>query len=141
MIGIDVAGGDTRNRMVPGGPVAPYTYGYNSPLIVQRVRDVLAALRFAKSGGLPPKESVTLTAQSPTEAADQRGTLTVRRPPALRLRRTPRTSLGFGKDAGVWASRTRGGTRSRRSRCDRHRRLPLFDRHGNRRRGDAAPER
>ncbi len=73
VIGVDVAGGDdARNRMVPGGPVAPYTYGYNSPLIVQRVRDVLAALRFARSGGLPPQESVTLTAQSPTEAADQR---------------------------------------------------------------------
>ena len=60
------------NRMASGGPVAPYTYGYNSPLIAQRVHDVLAALRFARNGGLQPQESVTLTAQSPTEAADRR---------------------------------------------------------------------
>ena len=84
VIGVDVAGGgDGRNRMVPGGPVAPYTYGYNSPLIVQRVRGVLAALRFAKSGGLPPQESVTLTAQSPAEAADQRAIAQATRWPPL----------------------------------------------------------
>jgi hypothetical protein len=107
VIGVDVAR-DARNRMVPGGPVAPFTYAYNSPLIVQRVRDVLAALRFAKSGGLPPQESVTLTAQSPTEAADQRGdTHGATAPPPLQPAAHRVGLLGFGKDAGVWAALAR----------------------------------
>jgi hypothetical protein len=109
VIGVDVAGGgDGRNRMASGGPVAPYTYGYNSPLIVQRVRDVLAALRFARSGGLSaPPESVTLTAQSPTEATEQRAAGSPRgaETPAPQHRRV--FLIGFGKDAGVWAALAR----------------------------------
>jgi hypothetical protein len=109
VIGVDVTGGDdARNRMVPGGPVAPYTYGYNSPLIVQRVHDVLAALRFARSGGLSaPPESVTLTAQSPTEATEQRAAGSPRgaETPAPQHRRV--FLIGFGKDAGVWAALAR----------------------------------
>jgi hypothetical protein len=38
-----------RNRMVEGPPVAAFTYGYNPPLFVQRVHDVVAALRYARS--------------------------------------------------------------------------------------------
>jgi hypothetical protein len=57
VIGIDVFGTGTfvsgsasaRNRLVEGTPFAPYTYGYNSPLIVQRAHDVLASLRYARS--------------------------------------------------------------------------------------------
>ena len=109
VIGVDVAGGgDGRNRMAPGGPVAPYTYGYNSPLIAQRVHDVLAALRFARSGGLQPQESVTLTAQSPTEAADQRAAPRAGTAPAAAQPGAHRVYLlGFGKDAGVWAALAR----------------------------------
>jgi hypothetical protein len=110
VIGVDVIGGsDGHNRMVANPPVAPYTFGYNSPLIAQRVQAVLAALRFARSGGLAaPQESVTLTAQSPTEAADQRaapraGTA----PPAPQPAERRLYLLGFGKDAGVWAALAR----------------------------------
>src|SRR5262249_47717191 len=57
VVGIDVfgtgafvsGGAPARNRLVAGTPFAPYTYGYNSPLIVQRTHDVLAALRYARS--------------------------------------------------------------------------------------------
>ncbi len=38
-----------RNRMVDGPPVAAFTYGYNPPLFVERVHDVIAALRYARS--------------------------------------------------------------------------------------------
>jgi dienelactone hydrolase len=38
-----------RNRMVDGPPVAAFTYGYNPPLFLQRVHDVIAALRYARS--------------------------------------------------------------------------------------------
>ena len=109
VIGVDVEGGDdTRNRMVPGGPVAPYTYGYNSPLIAQRVHDVLAALRFARNGGLQPQDSVTLTAQSPTEAADQRLAPRAGTAPAAAQPGAHRVYLlGFGKDAGIWAALAR----------------------------------
>jgi hypothetical protein len=111
VIGVDVGGGDdVRNSMVPGAPIAPYTYGYNSPLIAQRVHDVLAALRFARSGGLGPQESVTLTAQSPTEAADQREDRHAGTTPAAVQPGAHRVYLlGFGKDAGVWASLARAG--------------------------------
>ena len=111
VIGVDVAGGDDgRNRMVAGGPVAPYTYGYNSPLIVQRVHDVLAALRFARSGGLQPPESVTLTAQSPTEAADQRAAPRAgAAPAAASARRTSRVSAWIRQGRRrLGGSRTRG---------------------------------
>jgi hypothetical protein len=109
VIGVDVAGGDgARNRMVPGGSVAPYTYGYNSPLIVQRIHAVLAALRFARSGGLPPQESVTLAAQSPAEAADQREDRRAATAPAAPLPGASRVYLlGFGRDAGIWAALAR----------------------------------
>ncbi len=93
--------------MVPGGPIAPYSYGYNSPLIVQRVHDVLAALRFARSGGLPPQESVTLTAQSPTEATEQRAAGRPRGAEAPAPQRSRVYLIGFGKDAGVWAALAR----------------------------------
>jgi hypothetical protein len=57
VVGIDVfgtgafaeAGAPVKNRLVEGTPFAPYTYGYNSPLIIQRAHDVLAALRYARS--------------------------------------------------------------------------------------------
>ena len=109
VIGVDVAGGgDGRNRMASGGPVAPYTYGYNSPLIAQRVHDVVTALRFARSGGLQPQDSVTLTAQSPTEAADQRAAPRAGTGPAAAQPGAHRVYvLGFGKDAGVWAALAR----------------------------------
>ena len=45
------AGAPAKNTLVKGPPIAPYTYGYNSPLIVERVHDVLAALRYARSLG------------------------------------------------------------------------------------------
>ncbi len=38
-----------KNRMVDGPPVAAFTYGYNPPLFMQRVHDVIAALRYARS--------------------------------------------------------------------------------------------
>jgi hypothetical protein len=111
VIGVNLPGNDARNRMVTSAPVAPYTFGYNSPLIAQRVQNVLAALRFAHEGALP-EESVTLTAQSPTEATEQRAANRERkaeapqRPVAARLQ--PRVYLvGFGKDAGVWAALAR----------------------------------
>jgi hypothetical protein len=113
VIEVEVAGANTsRNHMAPGGPVAPYTYGYNSPLIAQRVHHVLAALRFARSGGLPPQESITLTAQSPTEATEQSAAGRERKTeadnPAAAAGRQPRVYLiGFGKDAGVWAALAR----------------------------------
>ena len=54
VVGIDVfgtgafatGGASVRNRLVEGTPFAPYTYGYNSPLVIQRTHDVLAALRY-----------------------------------------------------------------------------------------------
>jgi hypothetical protein len=58
VVGLDVFGtedtatsaaGPARNVLVDGPPVAPYTYGYNSPLIIEHVHDVLAALRFART--------------------------------------------------------------------------------------------
>jgi hypothetical protein len=135
VIGIDVVGtgpkananGRARNRMVKAGPVAPYTYGYNSPLIVQRVHDVLAALRFAWDGAWPPQdprsavrrasESVSVTAQSPTEAAQQGAGAssgaarrnTERVPPLPEAPSHGQVFLvGFGEDAGVWAALARG---------------------------------
>jgi dienelactone hydrolase len=38
-----------RNRLVEGPAFAPYTFGYNPPLFIDRVHDVLAALRYARS--------------------------------------------------------------------------------------------
>jgi dienelactone hydrolase len=38
-----------RNRMVQGPPVAAFTYGYNPPLFMHRVHDVVAALRYARN--------------------------------------------------------------------------------------------
>jgi hypothetical protein len=109
VIGVDVADGDAAsNRMVPGALVAPYTYGYNSPLIVRRVHDVLVALRFARGRGLAPQESLTLTPQSPAEAADQREDRRAATAPAAPQPGAPRVYLlGFGKDAGIWAALAR----------------------------------
>jgi len=39
----------SRNRLVDGPAIAPFTYGYNPPLFMQRVHDVVAALRYARS--------------------------------------------------------------------------------------------
>ena len=39
----------SRNRLVDGPAIAPFTYGYNPPLFMQRVHDVIAALRYARS--------------------------------------------------------------------------------------------
>jgi hypothetical protein len=39
----------SRNRLVDGPPVAAFTYGYNAPLFIQRVHDVIAALRYART--------------------------------------------------------------------------------------------
>jgi dienelactone hydrolase len=38
-----------KNRLVEGAPVAAFTYGYNPPLFIERVHDVLAALRYART--------------------------------------------------------------------------------------------
>jgi hypothetical protein len=113
------------NQMVQGPSIAPYTYGYNRPLIATRVREVLTALRFAHDGMQPAtRESLTLTAQSPAEAAEQhaaeRG---AKAPPPQQLTPAglqqhgeavmaaglqPRVYLiGLGKDAGVWAALAR----------------------------------
>ena len=62
VLGVDVfgtgesaaAGAPAKNRLVEGTPFAPYTYGYNSPLIIQRTHDVLAALRYARNHGTTP---------------------------------------------------------------------------------------
>jgi dienelactone hydrolase len=39
----------SKNRLVDGPPVAAFTYGYNAPLFIQRVHDVIAALRYART--------------------------------------------------------------------------------------------
>ena len=58
-----------KNRLVEGTPFAPYTYGYNSPLIIQRARDVLAALRYARSTATRTVSLVGLGAEAGTWAA------------------------------------------------------------------------
>ena len=105
VIGIDVfltgaflAEGQTAaNRLVDGPKFAPYTFGYNPPLIVERVHDVMAALRFARSGDTPVLEPLSITPQSPTEARDL--------PPAGERQSAPTRVylVGLGPDAGVWA--------------------------------------
>ena len=77
VVGIDVfgtgafaaAGAPMKNRLVEGTPFAPYTYGYNSPLIIQRARDVLAALRYARSTATRTVSLVGLGAEAGTWAA------------------------------------------------------------------------
>lgn len=77
VVGIDVfgtgafaaAGAPMKNRLVEGTPFAPYTYGYNSPLIIQRARDVLAALRYARSTATGTVSLVGLGAETGTWAA------------------------------------------------------------------------
>ena len=49
---IDVFGqaaGPGRNRLVDNRAAAAYTFGYNSPLVIQRAHDTLAALRHART--------------------------------------------------------------------------------------------
>ncbi len=43
------ASAPAKNTLVKGPPIGPYTYGYNSPLVIERVHDVLAALRYART--------------------------------------------------------------------------------------------
>jgi len=105
VIGIDVFGtgaflehgGRNANRLLDGPPFAPYTFGYNSPLIIQRVADVLAALRFARGGTGAGVEPLSVAPQSPGEARDA--------PPSEpRPTAAERVYLvGFGRDAGAWA--------------------------------------
>jgi len=92
VVGIDVFGtgafatGGTpaRNRLVEGTPFAPYTYGYNLPLVIQRTHDVLAALRYARSLATP-----TVAAGPQPRAAG-----------AVYL-------VGLGAEAGTWAALAR----------------------------------
>ena len=61
---IDVFGqgpGARGNRLVENRAAAAYTFGYNSPLVVQRAHDTLAALRYAR-GLAGPQGRVTLVA-------------------------------------------------------------------------------
>jgi len=46
---LKVPNASPRNRLVDGPPVAAFTYGYNPPLFMERVHDVIAALRYARS--------------------------------------------------------------------------------------------
>jgi hypothetical protein len=77
VVGIDVfgtgafatGGAPVRNRLVDGTPFAPYTYGYNSPLVIQRTHDVLAALRYARSTATRTVSLVGLGAEAGTWAA------------------------------------------------------------------------
>jgi hypothetical protein len=105
VIGVDVFGtgaflehgAPAANRLVEGPPFAPYTFGYNPPLIAARVHDVLAALRFARGGG-GGVEPLDVAPQSPGEARD--------RPPGGSGGSQPgRVYLfGFGPEAGTWAA-------------------------------------
>lgn len=104
VVGLDVFGtGDfvkgastpMRNRMVEGGPVAPYTYGYNPPLIIERVHDVLAVLRYAQSLAAGPEPGVA--AGRPHDVAA-----------GLQPRTTGNVFLiGLGRQAGAWAALAR----------------------------------
>jgi hypothetical protein len=94
VLGIDVfgtgesaaAGAPAKNRLVEGTPFAPYTYGYNSPLIIQRTHDVLAALSYAR----------LLATDTPVAAGSK-----------------PRVSLlGLGATAGTWAALARAAAPS-----------------------------
>jgi len=64
VLAVEVLGRDagvTENRLVTNRSAAAYTYGYNTPLVVQRARDTLAALSNARqlAGG---EHRVTLLA-------------------------------------------------------------------------------
>ena len=106
VIGIDVfltgqfvaKGQNSTNRLVEGPAFAPYTFGYNPPLIIERVHDVLAALRFARDGANPAMEPLAVAPQSPTEARDQPPVPEARpgRPVQVYL-------IGLGEKAGTWA--------------------------------------
>ena len=59
VLGVDLRIGKAANRVVKNPREAPaYTYGYNHPLFVQRVHDVLTALHFARSA--EPKATLSL---------------------------------------------------------------------------------
>lgn len=45
-----------RNRLVTDRPVASLTFGYNRPLVVQRVHDTLALIRYARESAGPAGE-------------------------------------------------------------------------------------
>ncbi len=77
VVGIDVfgtgafatGGAPVRNRLVEGTPFSPYTYGYNSPIVIQRTHDVLAALRYARSTATKSVSLVGLGPDAGTWAA------------------------------------------------------------------------
>jgi len=71
VVAIDVFGqgvGATGNRLVANHASAAFTYGYNSPLVVQRAHDTLAALRYARTLA-GPNGRVTLVALDGQSAA------------------------------------------------------------------------
>ena len=56
-----------KNRPVAGKREAPcYTYGYNRPLLAQRVHDVLTILKFALTRENHPVKSIAVHADGPT---------------------------------------------------------------------------
>jgi dienelactone hydrolase len=71
VVSIDVFGqgpGPTDNRLVKNHASAAFTYGYNSPLVVQRAHDTLAVLRYARTLA-GPNGRVTLVALDGPSAA------------------------------------------------------------------------
>ena len=71
VVSIDVFGqgtGAVGNRLVKNRAAAAFTYGYNSPLVVQRAHDTLAALRYARTLA-GPNGRVTLVAVDGQAAA------------------------------------------------------------------------
>ena len=71
VVSIDVFGqgpGPAGNRLVKNHASAAFTYGYNSPLVVQRAHDTLAALRYARTLA-GPNGRVTLIALDGRSAA------------------------------------------------------------------------
>ena len=71
VVSIDVFGQGTDatgNRLVKNRASAAFTYGYNSPLVVQRAHDTLAALRYARTLA-GPSGRVTLVALDGQSAA------------------------------------------------------------------------
>ncbi len=58
----------TRNRLVENRAAAAYTYGYNSPLVVERAHDVLAALRHARSLAGPSRQVTLVALDGPSSA-------------------------------------------------------------------------
>jgi dienelactone hydrolase len=69
VIGLDLFGtGEDTQRLVENRKSAAFTFGYNPPLIVERVHDVLAALAYARSQA-GPAHRVLLAGLGRSEAA------------------------------------------------------------------------